>query len=90
MVRTLKEELGLSVDKNDLRFIDIWTWYFPEVTVAFPTFVLSLQSKPALVLDPSKHTAYKWLTAKDYYAMDEKDVVHGIHDLLRYTNYVKD
>ena len=86
MIREIKEETGLNVDKEDLEFLGKWEWIFPIIEVEFFAFKLKLDNKVDVKLRPEEHIEYKWVSPRGCYS--RKDLVHGFHELLELTKYV--
>ncbi len=87
MLREIKEETGYEAAPKELELLGIYTWEFPDLHLEFPTYRIRLQ-KPINVKHRSdEHLNFKWVTAKECYAMP--DLIRGFHELLKLTGYIR-
>lgn len=61
MVRELKEELGLIVAAEDLKFFRTLYVQFPTYDITYHMFGLELEEDFAVTLDPNEHQAHAWV-----------------------------
>lgn len=86
ILRELKEETGYSATKEELHFINEWTWKFKDITVEFPLFKIELKEKPKIILNKKEHQDYQWISYADCYNIP--NLIHGFHDLLEIMRFV--
>ena len=84
-VREVFEETGIVVSEESLEFLGEYVYEFPGKTVVFLAYRSVLDSQLPVILNLSEHIDYKWVTAKEAYAMD--DLMDGFHELLEKIGY---
>ena len=80
ILREVFEETGYQANDEELEFVLDKTWHFENKSVEFPVFRIKLKQPIAVVISPTEHQAYKWVTAAECLAMD--DLIHGLRNLL--------
>ena len=84
LLRVVKTETGRVFSKFE--FLGQWNWHFDDLIVEFPTYRIETEEF-AVELDPEQHDSYRWVTAEEFFAM--QDIVHGCHELLGRVGYIK-
>ncbi len=70
-----------------MTYMAIMFMEYPEKTVEFPVFRIKLKDKIDVIIQPSEHSEFKWVTPKECYAM--KDMMAGLYLILEEIGYVK-
>jgi len=86
ILREVEEETGYKASENELELIRDHVFYFPDLTVEFPTFRIKLKKPVKIKNSPHEHQGYRWVTADECYAMPNLHA--GFHDLLEKLGYV--
>ncbi len=80
-LRELFEETGFVAKDSDVSLLHVFGWNFPHASVHFPVFKLMLENFYDVVLSPSEHQGYMWITPEDAYLRD--DLIYGVHEVLQ-------
>jgi 8-oxo-dGTP pyrophosphatase MutT (NUDIX family) len=64
VVREVREETSLIIDKNNLKYIGKYYMRYKEFDFIFYLYQYTLTSEPKVKIN-SEHSAYKWLTLQD-------------------------
>ena len=86
-VREIWEETGYQANPSELKFHGVYDWEFPQIKISLPTYILQLDSKIPIVLNPSEHQDYMWVSPKECYKRN--DLVHGVQDHLEIVYRIK-
>jgi 8-oxo-dGTP pyrophosphatase MutT (NUDIX family) len=65
MVREIAEEVGLKVSASELKYFGAYYVRYPKYDYIYHIFSLSLQDRPAILLNQSEHKEYRWLKPVD-------------------------
>lgn len=87
ILRELWEETGYQASIDQLERLGVQEFHFPDLTVIFPTYRVTLNQPFQIIHRPAEHQDYRWVTAEECYAMP--NLIHGLHDLLERFGYVK-
>jgi 8-oxo-dGTP diphosphatase len=88
IIREINEETGYVANKEELETLGVFVYNFPDKQVTFPSFKIKLKKQFEVKLSDYEHQAFKWVTAKECY--DMPNLVHGLHELLVQTGYIKE
>ena len=86
-IRELYEETGYKAKENELKFIKTYSWTFDNLKINFPLFILKLNQKFNVKINPKEHKDYKWIKPIDCYK--KNNLIHGLHDLLNIMYEIK-
>ena len=81
MVREIFEETWFRVREEELEFLGVHTFTFPEYILDFSTFRLRLLETFDVVLDPTAHTA--WLFVSRDECLMREDIIRGLPELVQ-------
>jgi 8-oxo-dGTP pyrophosphatase MutT (NUDIX family) len=80
VLREIKEETGYCAHKDELIFLGIQEWEFPEFKVHFYTYKIMLKKKIKVTLDPEEHIDYAWKTPEEILALHNP--IPGLKELI--------
>jgi len=61
MVRELKEETGLSINKTDLELLDKVFVSYPDYDFVYHIFRLRLDHQPEITINQQEHQDFRWV-----------------------------
>lgn len=64
-VRETREETGIALNSNNLRFLHTIYYRFPDMEYALHIFHTNLPKRPLVTLKEDEHTAYDWKTLEE-------------------------
>ncbi len=81
-VRETKEEIGLSLDAQNLKLTRSYNWSRAKYEVSFDVYLYLVDTRPANVqLDLEENIEYGWFSPKEAYA--RKDLMEGLYPILK-------
>ncbi len=86
MIREIKEETGLDITTQPLKFINSVYIRNEGHDLMFHMFKLTLLELPEISINPNEHKAYYWLTIEE--ALQREDLIHDLNTCLE--NYYMD
>ena len=87
LIKKIKQETGLRVNRKDLHSLGSFKLEYPDVDVQFFAFSTKLKQAIKVTLDPKGSYDYKWISAKECYALP--DAMAGLYVLLEKIGAVK-
>ena len=70
MRREIKEETGLDIPEEDLNYFDSIFVRNVGHDIGYHMFSTKIAEKPEIILEPNEHQASRWVTPREYVAMD--------------------
>lgn len=65
VIREIREETGIILNERNLEYKGELPIEYPDLTVIFPIFKVTLGTRPIVTLTPREHIDHKWLMPKD-------------------------
>lgn len=87
IVRETYEETGIALKPEDFELLGDFAFDFSYLYLEFPTFRAKLNAEHEVIISPTEHQDYKWVTPEEAYAMS--NLIDGLHDLLKMTGYIQ-
>ena len=87
LLRELKEETGYEATPDELEFLGVHIYNFPEFTLEFPTYRIYLNKPIDVQFQSSEHTEFKWVTPAECYAMPHETLIRGLPELMDSVGY---
>jgi len=81
MIREMKEETGLQVASNEIRFLKDLFMRFPTYDFKASVFRLTLNDKPRIIINPGEHKEFRWAS------LEETQKLPLIYDLDNWIKY---
>lgn len=82
VIRELFEETGYQATPNQLELLDEHPFHMPSGTTNdFVSYRVRLASLHEVIREESSHSAHKWVTPQEAYAMD--DLIFGLPEVFR-------
>jgi 8-oxo-dGTP pyrophosphatase MutT (NUDIX family) len=63
--REIYEETGMQINHDELMFVEKFYLRHNHADLVYHLFYLKLDKEPEIVLDPSEHQRFVWLTPED-------------------------
>jgi 8-oxo-dGTP diphosphatase len=87
MIRELREETGYHAAPNELEHLGTFDFTSDQSkNYTFVTYHVQLKDSHDMQLETAAHAEYRWVTAKECYAM--QDLIPDFHTLLKLISYV--
>lgn len=81
-IRETKEEIGLNLEPQSLKFIRSYKWTRAIYEVSFDVYLCLLNERPINVqLDLEENVKYGWFSPRDAYARE--DLMEGLYPILK-------
>ncbi len=77
MVREMKEETGLDVQPESLKYYTKLFVRYPDYDFGYTMFSLSVDEAPNIVLSPQEHQDFRWVTPEEALTMPLVDDLDG-------------
>jgi 8-oxo-dGTP pyrophosphatase MutT (NUDIX family) len=79
--REIKEEAGISVDKEKIEFVQKMYERYPDYDFIYHLYKTRLEGAPKVILNPVEHTDYIWLTPEK--VLEQKDLIEDLDECIR-------
>ncbi|MFA6268984.1 MAG: NUDIX hydrolase [archaeon] len=63
--RELKEETGLDIIEQEIKFYKTVYIRYPDMDYSYHMYYITLEKKPKIILDPKESEEYKWTNSKE-------------------------
>jgi len=70
IVREVKEECGLTIEKTKLRKVGTYNIRYPEFDFRYTIFTYYLDNREEIVLDKNEHSEIRWVTPDEALQLD--------------------
>lgn len=70
LVREIKEEAGVEINKNKLHYLDKIAVRHSEYDFIYHMYKIELNEIPKIKINPAEHQDYKWATPQDALSLD--------------------
>jgi 8-oxo-dGTP diphosphatase len=81
-IREIKEEIGLTIQPNELEFVRSYHWDRSDLDIFFDVYKLSFKNDwPELILPKNEITNYMWDTPRNLTKRD--DLMLGLYEILK-------
>lgn len=88
VVREINEETGHAADKNKVLELSNFNFGNDRATYSYTVFKLMLDQDIDVVIDPTEHADYLWVTPEECYA--RTDLMPDFHKGLRLLGFIKE
>jgi 8-oxo-dGTP pyrophosphatase MutT (NUDIX family) len=86
-LRELKEETGYISQESELEYLGNYNFGQGDSNYTFVTYRIPLVKPYEIIVEDSAHAKYRWVTAKECYALP--NLIPDFHELLKLVGFVK-
>lgn len=84
LLRELQEEAGLHLAPHDLVYLETLSVRYPDYDFTYYMYRATLDTEPAVRIDPSSHTDFMWITPHEALPMGD-ELIWGLDACIRRT-----